>query len=127
MDTISKIDNYLNEEKSVTNDIMDFFVKNPYPNDDLVHGLAEKLGMDPDDFEAEIYSILSSFLSFGKFNESKKKEESFDTEELKEGIKIEMEHTENPVISKRIALDHLTEIPDYYTRLIKMEKEAEGE
>lgn len=26
-----------------------------------------------------------------------------------------------------IALDHLTEIPDYYTRLLRMEREAKGE
>lgn len=27
-------------------------------------------------------------------------------------------------LSKRIALDHLAEFKDYYTRLVKMEKEA---
>jgi hypothetical protein len=40
------------------------------------------------------------------------------------GIKVEMEHTTDPLIAKRISLDHLSEIPDYYTRLAKMEKEA---
>ena len=30
-------------------------------------------------------------------------------------------------MAKRIALDHLAECPDYYTRLAKMEKECEGE
>lgn len=49
-----------------------------------------------------------------------------DPKELEMGIKVEMEHTEDPVIAKKIALDHLAEIPDYYTRLLKMEKEAEA-
>ena len=47
------------------------------------------------------------------------------TDELEKGIEIEMEHTEDPEVARRIAMDHLMEIPDYYTRLIKMEKEAE--
>lgn len=44
--------------------------------------------------------------------------------ELLAGIKVEMEHTNDPKIAERIALDHLEEIPDYYTRLLKMEKQA---
>jgi hypothetical protein len=40
------------------------------------------------------------------------------------GVKVEMEHTTCPIISRKIALDHLVEIPDYYTRLKKMEAEA---
>ncbi len=41
------------------------------------------------------------------------------------GIKVEKEHTHNDKIAKEIAMDHLTEFPDYYTRLNKMEKTAE--
>jgi len=46
-------------------------------------------------------------------------------EQLIMGIKIEMEHTKDKAMAKQIALDHLTEIPDYYTRLDKMEKDSE--
>jgi hypothetical protein len=35
-----------------------------------------------------------------------------------------MEHTDNLQEATSIARDHLLEIPDYYTRLKKMEKEA---
>ena len=38
------------------------------------------------------------------------------------GIKVEMEHTKNESTAEDIAMDHLSEIPDYYTRLDKMEK-----
>jgi len=47
-----------------------------------------------------------------------------DPEQLRMGIKVEMEHTDDPQIAEKIARDHLMEIPDYYTRLIKMEEEA---
>lgn len=40
------------------------------------------------------------------------------------GKKVEQEHTDNPQTAKEIAMDHEVEIPDYYTRLSKMEKAA---
>ena len=45
----------------------------------------------------------------------------FDQEELKKGIEVEMEHTDNPEVAKAIAKDHLSEMDDYYTRLLEME------
>ena len=39
--------------------------------------------------------------------------------ELKMGIKVEMEHTDDPDEAKNIALQHLAEVPDYYTKLLK--------
>lgn len=52
-------------------------------------------------------------------------EKDVDAEQLAMGIEVEKEHTDDPEIAKMIALDHLAEIPDYYTRLKKMEDEAE--
>jgi hypothetical protein len=45
--------------------------------------------------------------------------------ELAIGIKVEMEHTKNKSTAEDIAMDHLSEIPDYYTRLSKMENKAQ--
>lgn len=45
--------------------------------------------------------------------------------ELDMGVEIELEHTKSRRLAKEIAMDHLSEIPDYYTRLKKMEKEGE--
>ena len=39
--------------------------------------------------------------------------------QLKIGIKVEMEHTGSKKMAKVIAMDHLTEHPDYYTKLKK--------
>ena len=46
--------------------------------------------------------------------------------QLKMGEHVELEHTSNPLIARRIAADHLKEFPDYYTRLGKMEREAKS-
>ncbi len=51
----------------------------------------------------------------------------FDLQELLMGIKVEQEHTTDKMTALEISTDHLEEIPDYYTRLEKMEKEAEEE
>lgn len=44
--------------------------------------------------------------------------------QLKIGIPIEHEHTKNEKLATIIALQHLDEIPDYYTRLQKLETKA---
>ena len=49
---------------------------------------------------------------------------NFDPKELAKGIKTESEHTDDPEIAKAICKDHLSEIPDYYTRLEAMEASA---
>ena len=47
--------------------------------------------------------------------------------QIRKGVKIEMEHTDDKKRAAEIAMDHITEFPDYYDRLIKMEKDAEKE
>jgi len=47
--------------------------------------------------------------------------EDVDPKELAMGIKVEMEHTKNKEMAKKIALDHLYEDPKYYTKLKKIE------
>jgi len=39
------------------------------------------------------------------------------TSELERGIKVEMEHTDDVTIAKKIAMDHLAENPKYYSEL----------
>jgi len=60
----------------------------------------------------------------------------FDVEQYRMGLDVELEHgmvdphtnvtNDDPLTTGKIALAHLNEFPDYYTRLDKMEKEAEG-
>ena len=60
----------------------------------------------------------------------------FDVEQFRMGMDVELEHgladlatnvtDDDPIFTGKIALAHLNEFPDYYTRLEKMEREAEG-
>jgi hypothetical protein len=59
----------------------------------------------------------------------------FDIDQFRAGMDVELEHGthdpatdvtgSDPVITGKIALAHLNEFPDYYTRLARMEKEAD--
>jgi hypothetical protein len=59
----------------------------------------------------------------------------FDVEQFRMGMKVELEHglhdlltnvsDDNPQVTAKIALAHLNEFPDYYTRLKRMEEEAQ--
>jgi len=60
----------------------------------------------------------------------------FDVEQFRMGMDVELEHglvdpntnvtNDDPLMTGKIALAHLNEFPDYYTRLKKMEKEGEA-
>lgn len=57
-----------------------------------------------------------------------------DLEQFRMGLDVELEHGprdpetdvsgDDPVVTGKIALAHLTEFPDYYTRLAVLEREA---
>ena len=61
--------------------------------------------------------------------------DKFDVEQFRMGMDVELEHgtvnmltnvtNDDPLTTGKIALAHLNEFPDYYTRLEKMEDEAE--
>ena len=58
----------------------------------------------------------------------------FDVEQFRMGMDVELEHGlhdlatnvtgDDPVVTGKIALAHLNEFSDYYTRLARMEEEA---
>lgn len=43
----------------------------------------------------------------------------YDEDQLEKGIKVEMEHTDDPDIAEIIAKHHLAEDPKYYDKLVK--------
>jgi hypothetical protein len=61
--------------------------------------------------------------------------DKWDVEQFRMGMDVELEHgkvdphtnvtNDDPIVTGKIALAHLNEFPDYYTRLDKMEKEAD--
>ena len=60
--------------------------------------------------------------------------EKFNLEQFRMGLDVELEHgrinpktnvtDDDDLLTGKIALAHLNEIPDYYTRLAKLEKEG---
>ena len=104
-----------------------FFAENPNPNDEQFHEWAEENGLDVHEAEEAAYvlaTLMARFVSGGKAREKGINSTDVDPDELAMGVKVEMEHTPDPLVAGLIALDHLAEIPDYYARLAKMEKEA---
>jgi hypothetical protein len=61
--------------------------------------------------------------------------DKFDVEQFRMGMDVELEHglvsphtnvtNDDPTMTGKISLAHLNEFPDYYTRLCKLEKEAD--
>lgn len=107
-----------NEMVELHEKIIRWFIENPKPEDSKVHALAKSMGIDPDEFEGHIYMILSDLIHEGRSKDFKGK---YDPKELTMGIEVEKEHLPYPSIAEKIAKDHLAELPDYYTRLKKME------
>jgi hypothetical protein len=62
--------------------------------------------------------------------------DKFDLKQFRAGFGVELEHgtvnqttnvtNDDPLMTGKIALAHLTEFPDYYTRLAKLEEEAKS-
>lgn len=75
--------------------------------DDLPNGLMKD--------EERFLSVISAIQETLKMKE----ENTFD-KQLKMGIEIEMEHTTDPKEAEKIAMDHLNEDPNYYTKLNKI-------
>ena len=59
--------------------------------------------------------------SFKKFFKTVNPDIDYDPEQVKMGIEVEKEHTNDPKIAETIAKQHLEEDPHYYTKLKKME------
>lgn len=100
-----------------------FFTEHPNPDDSEFHALSDKLKISPHELEEVAYELLTGLLKgVGKHKEVPVTK--FDPEQVKMGLEVEKEHTDSPAIAQQITKDHLAEIPDYYTRLKKMEDEA---
>jgi hypothetical protein len=62
--------------------------------------------------------------------------QAFEPEAFRRGMEVELEHGtrdprtdvthDDPLITGKIAWAHLNEMPDYYERLDRMEREADG-
>lgn len=113
----------LNKQAQVDEDkVVTFLLDHPNPSDPEFHEWAEKQSVDPSQAEVIAYRLAAKYARFAKGGLSQgSPPEGMDPEELKRGIQVEMEHTPDADVAKKVALDHLTENADYYTHLDKME------
>mgnify|MGYP003296423493 CR=1 FL=1 len=81
-----------------------------------------------------VVSIAPGFIATEMTDETARRLK-MDVEEFRKGLGVELEHglhgsatnvtDDDPIVTGKIALAHLNEFPDYYTRLATMEAEAE--
>ena len=114
-------------ENKLEKELIQFLIDNPNPSDEGkggIHEWAEKNGYNKHKVEETAYSLLSDILSGGRAHDKGVTEKDVDPKELAIGIDVEIEHTGNKLVAKKIAIDHLAEIGNYYSLLKKMEKDA---
>lgn len=103
-------------------------------DDKKVHDLADELGMSPHVLESEIYAFASLWAMNqqaevnpgGRAEAKGVTEADFPKATIDKGIKVELEHTKDRALAKKIVLDHLAESKIYYDALAEMESKLES-
>jgi hypothetical protein len=80
--------------------------------------------MDSGESETEVNEQLKPHKTVEQIAKKHRMDVSDIQKQLDMGAPIEHEHTKNQKLATEIALQHLDEIPDYYTRLKKLEADA---
>lgn len=106
-------------DENINDKIIALLKKDKTIKDNSIHALAERIGISAHILENHVYKLFQSFWSEGK---SKDFTGEYDEEQVKMGMKVEMEHTTSPLIAHKIVTDHLAEKKDYYSYLDKMEQ-----
>ena len=103
-------------------EVLLFFRENPSASRQDLLALDKALGVTKDEIENLEFELCKALCSkIGKHVNHG--EEAVDKDELEKGVQHEMEHTNDQYIARLIVLDHLYEIPDYYTQLEKIDKD----
>ncbi len=94
--------------------------------DAAVHELATKIGASVDDTESFIYGLAAADAADqipGGLSDKLNSDfiRGLKVSEVAMGLEVEKEHTKNLFRALEITLDHLRELPDYYTRLKAVE------
>jgi hypothetical protein len=91
---------------------------------DYIDTVADYIDSGESETEEEVKEELKSHKSVESIAKKHRMDISDIQKQLEMGIKIEHEHVTDKDTATDIALQHLDEIPDYYTRLKKMEASA---
>lgn len=121
------------DENGLAAKVIEFLNNKKVISDDSFHNFAERLNVSPHKAEEAAYGLLAKYVnggggimsgagaSEGRYQQAHTKKR-INPRQLAMGKRVEKEHTKSPKIAERIAKDHLQELPDYYTRLEKMEQ-----
>jgi len=127
METLNeKLERYITgSSKNIQQRIVDVLQRTSNPFDLDATTIAKKSGLSVDEVNKQLFAMIIDLFCFGR---SAGKKTSFDSKQISKGMKVEMEHTRNPLIAFKIVQDHLTEssswkVP-YYSALDKMETES---
>lgn len=122
------------DDPDIKNEVIQFLRDNPNPEDEEFHEWVEERGYNIHEVEDIMYQLATDavradsedddLVPGGKADDVP--DEDFPMEQLLKGIKVEMEHTDDPDLAKEIATDHLEEFDDYYDALAEMEDELKS-
>jgi hypothetical protein len=100
----------------------------------LYEKLIKHCGRCVDDKKCELHFTKEEACEIAKLLGVNINSPCFDLDQFLMGLNVELEHgtispgtnitNNDPIMTGKIALAHLNEIPDYYTRLARMRKEA---
>ncbi len=114
-------DEYL---QTVLEKIQGVITPEPFENEEVI-ALIGEMTLDPNDWKG-IAANKTALDYYHKFDPDRQQSIEQFTDDflvnLDKGIKVEMEHTDDPQIAEKIAKDHLWEDLDYYDKLAKIEK-----
>lgn len=107
------------------------FTESKFPREEfdkilVIINKAVELGLTSNEDFQKAKQVLTGGLADNKslsdISEKHKVSKEKIDEQLKMGIEVEKEHTDDEEKAKEIAMDHLTEDPEYYSKLKKIEK-----
>lgn len=122
VDYLSNVKNMNVSDENVQNFFTDY-VRNyalPISEEEENDGEEKVPSLDPNDVDGD-----GEYIEGGEADNEPV--DAYDPDQILKGIEVEMEHTDDPRVALEIAMDHLEELPDYYTRLDTMEKEGEAD
>lgn len=104
-----------------------FLKEHPEPELEAFSAWVAKSGVDAEEALEAVLVMASKFVALAMGGESRgKTPKGVLLDQVRRGIEVEKEHTSDPLVAMKIALDHLTEFPEYYTALDKMESDLKS-
>ena len=96
--------------------IMDFFADPSPVTDSNFHAFCEQNGFDVHQAEAVAYKLAQKYIECIRGGKGYNFDlNTVDPQQIEIGMKIEAEHSADPIMQKKVLADHLSENPEYYS------------